>query len=62
MDQGSTDEAVVVIKPGADEDVVTHLRIKLLDRDRMSKAKGGMCEQGDGSQTVTLLRDQKYLL
>lgn len=55
MDQGSPDETVVAVKPGADEDTVTYLRVKLLERDRMSKVKGGMCEQGDGSQTVTVL-------
>jgi hypothetical protein len=42
--QGFADEAVVAVKPEADESAVTHLRIKLLERDKMSKAKGGMCE------------------
>jgi hypothetical protein len=54
MDQGSSDEAVVAMKPGADEDAATYLRIKLLERDRMSKAKGGTCEPGDGTQTITV--------
>ena len=54
MGQGSPDEAVVAMKLGADEDVATHLRIKLLERDRMSKAKGGTSELGDGTQTVTI--------
>ena len=55
MGQGFPDEAVVAMKPGADEDAVTYLRVKLLERDRMSKVKCGTCERGDGSQNVTLL-------
>ena len=45
MEQEPADEAVVAIKPGADEDMVTYPRVKLLERDRTSKVKGGMCEQ-----------------
>jgi len=42
MDQGSAEETIVVVKSVAKEGVVTHLRIKLLARDkRLSKAKGG---------------------
>jgi hypothetical protein len=55
MDQGFADETVVAIKPGADEDMVTYLRVKLLESDMKLKVKGGMCERGDGTQTVTLL-------
>ncbi len=40
INQGFADEAVVAVKPGADEDMATYLRIKLLERDRRSKAKG----------------------
>jgi hypothetical protein len=55
MEQESADETVVTIKSAAGEDAATYLRIKLLERDMMLKVKGGMCEQGDGTQTVTLL-------
>jgi hypothetical protein len=58
MKQELADEAVVAVKPAADEDMATYLRVKLLDSDKKLKAKGGMCESGDGPQTVTLLRDQ----
>jgi hypothetical protein len=54
-DRGFADEAVVAIKPGADEGMVTYLRVKLLESDMKLKVKGGMCERGDGTQTVTLL-------
>lgn len=47
MDQGVSDEAIVVIKQTANENVATHLRIKLFVRDRMLKAKGGTCNQTD---------------
>lgn len=53
--QGFADETLVAVKSEADEDAVTYLRVKLLERDRMSKAKGGMCEQRDGTQTVTVV-------
>jgi len=39
-DRGPTDEAVVGVKPIADEDVVTHLRVKLLESDRDVGAEG----------------------
>ena len=45
MVQWSADEAIVAMKRGAYESVVTHLRIKLLERDKRSKAKGGTCEE-----------------
>jgi hypothetical protein len=38
--QGVADLAIVVVKPQADEDVATHLRRKLEERDRKLKAKG----------------------
>ncbi len=41
MDLGSADEAVVAVKLVADEDVVTHLRIKLLESDMELEVKGG---------------------
>jgi hypothetical protein len=34
---------------------VTCLRVKLLERDKKSKAKGEMSEQRDGTQTVTII-------
>ena len=43
--QGVTDSTVVVIKPRAYEGMVTYLRIKLAERDRMSEAKGRTCER-----------------
>ena len=43
-EQELSDETVVVIKPGADEDTVTYLRVKLLESEQKFEAKGGMCE------------------
>ena len=40
MDRGSTDEAVVGVKPVAEEGAVTYLRIKLLASDRDVGAEG----------------------
>lgn len=56
MSQGVSDEAIVVVKQAACENAVTCLRIKLLERDRRSKAKGGTCRQVDGSQILKLSR------
>jgi hypothetical protein len=39
MDQGISDSVIVVIKLRAYEDVVTHWRIKLIERDE-SRGKG----------------------
>ncbi len=41
MGQGVSDEAIVDVKPVADEDAVTYLRIKLQASDRKSESKGG---------------------
>jgi hypothetical protein len=43
MGRGSADEAVVVVKLGADEDAVTYLRVKLSasGTPRVPEAKGG---------------------
>lgn len=41
MYQGDADEAVVVVKLLADDDVVTYPRRKLQKETRKSKAKGG---------------------
>jgi len=41
MSQELADEAVVAVKPVADENMATYLRIKLSERDRKLKAKGG---------------------
>ena len=43
MGRGSADEAVVVVKLRAFEDMVTYLRIKLSESSRMLEAKGGTC-------------------
>lgn len=46
--RGSTDEAVVVVKLGADEDAVTYLRGKLSASGtwkRVLEAKGGTCNR-----------------
>jgi len=40
MDRGSTDEAVVGVKPVADEDAVTYPRVKLPESDREVGAEG----------------------
>ena len=39
-EQELSDETVVVIKPGADEDTVTYLRVKLPESDRDVGAEG----------------------
>ena len=51
MGQGVSDEAKVAMKQAADENAVTYLRVKLLERDRTLKAKGGTCKQVDGTRT-----------
>jgi hypothetical protein len=43
-EQELSDETVVAVKPGADEDMVTYLRVKLLESEQKFEAKGGMCE------------------
>ena len=40
MDRGSSDEAIVGVKPIADEGVVTHLRVKLSESDKEVGAEG----------------------
>jgi hypothetical protein len=40
MDGGSSDEAIVGVKPIADDGVVTHQRVKLLESDREVGAEG----------------------
>jgi len=40
MDRGSSDEAIVGVKPVADEDAVTYLRIKLSESGRDAGAEG----------------------
>jgi hypothetical protein len=40
MASGSADEAVVVVKRRAEEDVVTHPRVKLAARGREAKGEG----------------------
>ncbi len=40
MDRGSADEAVVGVKPVADEDAVTYLRVKLSESDKDVGAEG----------------------
>jgi hypothetical protein len=41
MNRGPTDEAVVAVKLGADEFMVTWMRVKHRENDRKSEAKGG---------------------
>jgi len=41
MNRGSTDEAVVIVKFGADEFMVTWRRVKHRISDRMLEVKGG---------------------
>ena len=43
MSQGFADEAVVVIKRRAEEDMVTYQRGKLVESDKEVEAKGGTC-------------------
>ena len=40
MDRGSSDEAIVGVKPAADEDAETHQRVKLLESDMDVGAEG----------------------
>ena len=53
-EQELSDETVVVVKPGADEDTVTYLRVKLLESEQKFEAKGGMCEWGDRNSNSNL--------
>jgi hypothetical protein len=39
-DRGSSEEAIVGVKPVADEDAVTYLRVKLSESDREVGAEG----------------------
>jgi hypothetical protein len=41
MDRGSTDEAVVIVKFGADDFMVTWMRVKHRISDRTLEVKGG---------------------
>jgi len=40
MDQGVTDSSVVAVKLRADENMVTYLRVKLLESSRKTEGKG----------------------
>jgi len=40
MGRGSSEEAIVGVKPIADEDAVTYLRVKLSESDREVGAEG----------------------
>lgn len=42
MSRGFSDEAIVVMKQPADENMATYLRVKLDERARMVKTKGGI--------------------
>ena len=50
MKQELSDDAIVAMKPGSCEGTVTYLRIKLLERARTVKVKGGTSKRGDGTQ------------
>jgi hypothetical protein len=45
MNRGSTDEAVVIVKVGADEFMVTWRRVKHRTSDRTLEVKGGTCKR-----------------
>jgi hypothetical protein len=45
MNRGSADEAVVIVKFGADEFMVTWRRIKHRISDRKLEVKGGTCKR-----------------
>jgi len=45
MNRGSTDEAVVVVKVGAVDFMVTWMRVKHRTSDRMLEMKGGTCKR-----------------
>lgn len=45
MNRGSADEAVVIVKFGADEFMVTWRRVKHRISDRMLEVKGGTCKR-----------------
>ena len=45
MNRGSTDEAVVIVKFGADEFMVTWRRVKHRISDRTLEVKGGTCKR-----------------
>jgi hypothetical protein len=40
MERGPADEAVVIVKPGADEVMVTWLRVKRQDSGREARGEG----------------------
>ena len=54
MNRGSTDEAVVIVKFGDDEFMVTWRRVKHRISDRMLEVKGGTCKR-----PWPLIRDQR---
>jgi hypothetical protein len=43
MHKGFADEAIVVVKQLAEEDMVTYLRIKPAESARTAETKGGTC-------------------
>ena len=43
MHKGFADEAIVIVKQLADEDMVTYLRVKPTESARMAEMKGGTC-------------------
>jgi len=43
MHKGFADEAIVIVKQSADEDMVTYLRIKPAENVRRTEVKGGTC-------------------
>jgi hypothetical protein len=45
MKRGSSDEAIVIVKSGADESLVTGRRVKLRASDRTLEVKGGTCKR-----------------
>ena len=45
MNRGSSDEAIVIVKFGADDFMVTWMRIKHRISDRKLELKGGTCKR-----------------
>lgn len=61
MGRGSADQIIVVVKPRADESMVTYLRVKLTVRDKDVKGKGsGILTKGIHIRRLPYLLDVAY--
>ena len=56
MYQGDADEAVVVVKPSAEDGMVTYLRRKLAERDKEVKGEGRNKKSGHIDHYYLLIR------